>query len=136
MRPGGVVAAAAISRFASLHDGLARGVLFDDDFSAVVARDLADGCHTNPDNRPGWFTTAYFHRPDELIAEVCDAELTLSTLVGIEGLAGWLANLDNRWDNPADRARIVESARAVEAEPSLLGLSPHLLALAHRPLQT
>lgn len=130
------MAAAAISRFASLHDGLARGFLFDDDFRAVVAQDLIDGRHTNPDNRPGWFTTAYFHRPDELLDEIRDAKLTLSALVGIEGLAGWLANLNNHWENPADRARIVQSARAVEAEPSLLGLSPHLLALAHRPLQT
>ena len=45
VRPGGIVAAAAISRFASLFDGLARGYLFDRRFKAIVERDLSDGQH-------------------------------------------------------------------------------------------
>ena len=36
--PGGLVLAAAISRFASAHDGLRRHFLDDPDFQAVVAR--------------------------------------------------------------------------------------------------
>src|SRR5437763_84105 len=40
VRSGGIVAAAAISRFASLFDGLVRKFWFDPDFRAVVERDL------------------------------------------------------------------------------------------------
>jgi len=75
LRPGGLLAAAAISRFASLLDGLYGGYLSDPVFWPVVERDLAEGQHRSPP-RAGElpiFTTAYFHRPDELQAEVQDA---------------------------------------------------------------
>jgi SAM-dependent methyltransferase len=128
--PGGVVFAAAISRFGSLFDGLARGFLFDPEFRPIVERDLREGQHRNPQRRPHWFTTAYFHHPDELRAELERANLEVVELVGVEGLAGWLPQLSQRWHNPADRELIVWSACVVEAEPSLLALSGHLLAVA------
>jgi SAM-dependent methyltransferase len=133
VRPGGVVAVAAVSRFASLFDGLARGYLFDPDFVPIVERDLAEGQHRNPDDRPHWFTTAYMHHPDQLREEVADAGLTVSKLVGVEGLAVWLGHLAERWDDQADRERILWAARMVEKEPTLIGLSPHLLLLARKP---
>ena len=130
VHPGGVVAVAAISRFASLHDGLAREFLFDPDFRAIVRRDLVDGRHVNPGDHPHWFTTAYFHRPEQLHEEIAAAGLSIIELVGVEGLAGWLGHLDARWADDDARAVIVEAARMVEAEPALLGLSAHLLAVA------
>jgi len=133
VRPGGIVAAAAISRFASLFDGLSRQFLFDPRFRKIVLADLRDGRHANPDDRPHWFTTAYFHHPEELRGEAVAAGLSVREVVGVEGLAGWLAQLDARWYDETDRATIVESARLVEGEPSLLGLSAHLLAVAERP---
>jgi hypothetical protein len=51
LRPGGVLAAAAISRFVSLLDGLVNGWLGAPSFDAIVERDLADGQHRNPTNR-------------------------------------------------------------------------------------
>jgi ubiquinone/menaquinone biosynthesis C-methylase UbiE len=96
VRPGSFVFVAAISRFASLFDGLARGFLFDPGFRSIVSGDLRDGRHLNPELRPRWFTTAYFHRPEELQEEVRDAGLGLIELVGVEGLAGWLPGLSER----------------------------------------
>jgi SAM-dependent methyltransferase len=129
-RPGGVIAVAAISRFASLFDGLARGFLFDPEFQPIVERDLAEGQHRNPDDREHWFTTAYLHDPEQLRQEVASVGLEVVDLVGIEGLAGWLGHLGDRWEIPEGRAAILYSARAIEREPSLLGLSGHLLAMA------
>jgi ubiquinone/menaquinone biosynthesis C-methylase UbiE len=130
--PGGAVIAMAISRFASLHDGLAQEYLFDPEFRAVVESDLATGRHENPDRRPGWFTTAYFHRPEELAAEAAAAGLDVVETVGVEGLAGWLGHLAPRLDDDADRELLLDAARRVEHEPSLLGLSPHLICAARR----
>jgi SAM-dependent methyltransferase len=130
VRPGGVVFAAAISRFGSLFDGLAREFLFDPEFRPIVERDLREGQHRNPRRRPHWFTTAFFHHPEELRAEVADADLEVIELVGVEGLAGFLPGLDRRWQSDRDRELILWSARVIEAEPSLLGLSGHLLAVA------
>ena len=132
-RPAGLVAVAAISRFASLFDGLSRGFLFDDDFQKIVERDLAEGQHRNPADRPHWFTTAFFHDPAQLRAELEAVGLDVRELVGLEGLAGWLGFLDQRWETEDGRDVILYAARAVEDEPSVLGLSGHLLAIARAP---
>jgi ubiquinone/menaquinone biosynthesis C-methylase UbiE len=133
VRPGGVVAVAAISRFASLFDGLVREFLFDPEFREIVRRDFTEGRHTNPENRSHWFTTAFFHRPEQLAEEIARPGLSLVDLVGVEGLAGWLPHLEHRWANEADREIILSATRLIEAEPAVLGLSAHLLAVARKP---
>jgi SAM-dependent methyltransferase len=133
LRPGGLLFAAAISRFASLLDGL-RGALFaDPDFERIVEKDLVDGQHRNPTSRPQYFTSAFFHRPEELRSEVRAAGLVLDDLVALEGPGAFLHDLDILWDDPRRRDTLLRFVRAVEREPSLLGLGPHLLAVAHRP---
>jgi ubiquinone/menaquinone biosynthesis C-methylase UbiE len=133
VRPGALVATAAISRFASLFDGLVREFLFEPEFRDIVQRDLRDGRHFNPAGQPHWFTTAYFHRPEQLDEEVSLAGLEPLDTVGVEGLAGWLPHLETRWADPTDRAVIISAAEAIEAEPALIGLSAHILTLARRP---
>jgi hypothetical protein len=133
VRPGGLVFAAAISRFASLFDGLAREFLFDPEFRSIVEGDLRDGQHRNPTRRPHWFTDAYFHRPEEIRSEVLDSGLEPVELVGLEGLAGWMSTLAGRWENERDRDTILYAARSTEGEPSLAGLSAHLLIVCRRP---
>jgi SAM-dependent methyltransferase len=133
VRPGGPVFVAAISRFASLLDGLRREFLFDPRFRAIVERDLQDGQHRNPERVPHWFTTAYFHHPSELPDEAVAAGLDCIEVLGVEGVAGWFANVFERWDDPESRAAILATARAVESDPSLIGASTHLLMVARRP---
>ena len=77
--------AAAISRFASTIDDLLRGFLLDPEFEAIVERDVREGQHRNPTEWPEWFTTAYFHLPEELRGEVKEARFAVEALVGIEG---------------------------------------------------
>ncbi len=131
LRPGGVVAAAVISRYASTLDGLFRGHLRADGFEALVARDIAEGQHRNPDDVPGWFTTAYFHEPDEAPTEARDAGLDVEALVAIEGPA-WLLSDLQRWLD-SDGELLLRTIRRVEAAPRLLGMSPHLLLVATKP---
>jgi ubiquinone/menaquinone biosynthesis C-methylase UbiE len=127
VRPGGVLAAAAISRFASTYDGLLRGFLEDPGFEEIVERDVREGQHRNPTGRLKWFTTAYFHHPEELRDEVIEAGFVVETLVGIEG-PGWvLPDLDSWLKDPPRRSRLLEAVRRVEKEPSLLGASAHIL---------
>jgi SAM-dependent methyltransferase len=132
VHPGGLVFAAGISRFASLFDGLARQFLFDPEFRSIVEADLRDGQHRNPNRRPHWFTAAYFHRPEELHEEAVDSGLAPLELVGVEGLAGWLSSLAVRWENEGDREAILYAARTTEGEPSLSGLSAHLIVVCRR----
>jgi hypothetical protein len=62
--------AAAISRYASALDGLARKLSSDPRFVKIRDRDLADGQHRNDTDNLDYFTTAYFHRPDDLRSEL------------------------------------------------------------------
>jgi ubiquinone/menaquinone biosynthesis C-methylase UbiE len=132
LRPGGVLAAAAISRFASTYDGLLRGFIDELGFEAIVERDVREGQHRNPTGRPHWFTTAFFHLPGELAEEVGEAGLRLDAVLAVEGPGGVLPDLAERLTDPARRRRLLATIRRVEAEPSLLGASFHLLAIAHR----
>jgi ubiquinone/menaquinone biosynthesis C-methylase UbiE len=133
LKPGGLLFAAGISRYASLVDGL-RGSLFDDPaFEAIVERDLRDGVHVNDTPNPRYFTTSFFHTPDELRDEVRDAGFEGADVVAIEGPGAILPDFEARWNDAAGRETLLRFVRMVERAPSLLGLSPHLLAVARRP---
>jgi SAM-dependent methyltransferase len=133
LRPGGRLFAAAISRWASALDGLARDLLQDPRFGLIVEQDLRDGQHRNPTERLDYFTTAYFHRPDELAAEVRAAGLALDGVYGLEG-PGWiLPDVAERMADPERRETLLRVARTLEMVPFVLGSSAHLLAVAQRP---
>jgi ubiquinone/menaquinone biosynthesis C-methylase UbiE len=129
LKPGGWLFAAGISRFASALDGLARDILDDPEFAPIVAQDLRDGQHRNPTDRLEYFTTAYFHRPEELAGEV-QAALALTGVYGVEG-PGWiLPDVTERMADPRQRAALLRVARVLETEPAVVGSSAHLLAVA------
>ena len=133
LRPGGRLFAAAISRWASALDGLARDLFADPRFRAIVERGVEDGQHRNPTERLDYFTTAYFHTPDELGEEVRRAGLALDGVLGIEG-PGWiLPDVAERLGDAERRAALLTVARMLEAVPAVVGTSAHLLAVAWRP---
>jgi ubiquinone/menaquinone biosynthesis C-methylase UbiE len=132
VRPGGLVAAAAISRFASSFDGVLRGYLDHEGFEAVVEQDLRDGRHDNPGDDPRWFTTAYFHLPGELPDELADAGLTSEGVLAIEGPFWGIPGLAEQLQDPERRARLLRAIERVESAPSVLGASAHLLAVGRR----
>jgi ubiquinone/menaquinone biosynthesis C-methylase UbiE len=129
LRPGGLMFAAAISRYASALDGVARDLFADPSFAAIVRRDLEQGQHRNETGNWDYFTTAYFHRPDELQAEVVSAGFTCQAVLGLEG-PGWvLSDFDERWADPRKREDLLRVARDLEREAPIVGLSAHLLAV-------
>lgn len=134
LRPGGLVFAAAISRFASLLDGLRSGFLDDPVFQGIVRQDLASGRHENPADHPYYFTTAYFHLPAEIDTEIHHAGLQPLGLFAVEGVGWLLPDLDQRLADPARLERLMSALRSVEQEPALLGASAHVLAVARRPI--
>jgi ubiquinone/menaquinone biosynthesis C-methylase UbiE len=129
LRPGGVVLAVGISRVASLLDALRQGLLHQPEVIAIIERDLRDGQHRNPNRRAGWFTTAFFHTPEELAEEVAAAGFEVEPILGIEGPGGYV---NPRWHDPTQRENMLIAARAVEREPSVLGVSAHLLAVGRK----
>jgi SAM-dependent methyltransferase len=135
LKPGGCLFAATICRWASVLDGLARDLFQDPQFAAIAEQDLRDGQHRNVSARLDYFTTAYFHRPEDLHAEVLDAGLEVVGVFGIEG-PGWiLPDIAARLADDRRRADLLHVARLLESEPSMRAASAHLLAVARKPTQ-
>ena len=131
VRPGGPVFAAAISRWAPRLDGILLSRLDEayPDMPSLVAGVERTG--QLPPLGPGSFS-GFCHRPRQLRAEMREAGLTVADLVSVEGPAYLLADLADRLEDPAARAVVLDTARAVERVPELLGIGPHLLATGIR----
>lgn len=132
LRPRGVLFAAAISRCASALDGIARDLFADPIFATIVQRDLERGQHRNTTGNWEYFTTSYFHRPEELRAEVVSAGFTCQGVFGLEGPGWMLSDFDERWADLRKREDLLRVARALEQEASIVGVSAHLLAVGAR----
>lgn len=127
-----VVVAAVISRWAPRLHGVLSQRLYREHPQIRGLVDVAEADGLLPPLFPGSFT-ANTHRPDDIREEVAAAGLVLEDLVGVEGMAFALADLGERLADPVDREVVLEAARAVQRVPELLGLSPHLLAVARVP---
>jgi ubiquinone/menaquinone biosynthesis C-methylase UbiE len=129
LRARGLVFAAGISRFASTLDGLVRRLIDDSVFAGIVERDLADGQHRNPTDHPSYFTTAYFHRPEELAAEFDEVGLRHQGTFAIEGPAWAHARrnfVEVESSSPDECAHVLDRIAAVyrvEAETKAKGMS-------------
>jgi ubiquinone/menaquinone biosynthesis C-methylase UbiE len=132
LREGGILFVAAISRFASILDGLFSRFLDDPHFVKIVKQDLLDGQHRNPIDHPHYFTTAQFHHPEELKSEIEKAGFFCEKVLPVESIGGLLQDFEERWEDPRLRNQLLEALRWIESEPSLLGATHHLLAIARK----
>ncbi len=111
----GVVVVAAISRYASALDGLAHKLSVDPRFARIRDRDLVDGQHRNETDDTNYFTTAYFHRPEELHPEVEAAGFRDVQVFGVEGPGWMLPDVDARWEDAALRRDLLHVGRALDS---------------------
>ncbi|MEW2167548.1 methyltransferase domain-containing protein [Streptomyces sp. NPDC007084] len=130
VRPGGVIITAAVSRFYLGWATLAANKLRMPGVAEATDKQLRSGEYHNPGDDERLWTTAYFHTPDELANEVRTAGLTLRALVGVEGPAKLLGDIGERMVDPQRRQQIIDTQRRIEEEPSVLGMSQHIIAIA------
>jgi hypothetical protein len=130
LRAGGLLFAAAISRFAALLDLLIRlDRLHEPDVSEIVARAVETGVFGGP-GEGELFTTSYFHLPRELSSEIAEAGFGVLELMQVEGPGALLPDFQVRWADPARREAILEAARLTESDPEMLAAGSHLMAVA------
>lgn len=128
-KPGGVIAAAFISRYAALHDTVHLGIYPQGAWRFAVHTSLETGLLITGEGAGSGFR-AYLHDPDDIPGEFADAGLPEPRRYGLEG-AFWLYGDVNDWlDDEGRRELLLDAARRVESVPSLLGVSGHLLAVA------
>lgn len=132
LKKDGYLIAAAISKFASTLDGFVRGYMDDPKFVEIAERDLIDGQHRNPYDNLAYFTTAFFHHPDELKSEIGEAGFVHQHTFAVEGFGWMLQDFEEHWKNARRRERMLKFIRLTETEPSMIGMSAHLLAVANK----
>jgi hypothetical protein len=116
--------AVAISRFAS-----ARGFIRDPRFVQIVDQGLRTGQHRNETDKLEYFTTAFFHHPDELNMELIKGGFPSPKLCAIEGPL-WTVQGSA---SAEQQEQLMAITRAVENEITLIGASPHIMGIATKP---
>ncbi|MEU6865883.1 class I SAM-dependent methyltransferase [Streptomyces sp. NPDC046876] len=123
VKPGGLVAAAALNRYAKLLD-----------LDSPHALDIATtGLRVRPDG-----PTTYYHDPSDLCAEAWQAGLGDLAVYGVHGPAFEALRAEERRTGTKDLgAKALEAAlaaaRFADGHPELVVSSLHLLAVARRP---
>src|SRR5262245_36463254 len=127
VRDGGPVFAAAISRWAPRMDGILR-LRLDKTVPGIEGElEALERTGRLPPFGPGSFC-GYTHRPGQLRAELVASGFRIVDLVCVEGPAHLLDDLAERLANDDGRRVVLETARALERVPELLGIGPHLVA--------
>ncbi|WP_326705381.1 class I SAM-dependent methyltransferase [Streptomyces cyaneofuscatus] len=133
VKPGGLVAAAAINRYASLFEHVTYAHLHTERIHKSVSTILKTAVY---DGARG-FTLSYFHRAEDLVAELVAAGLEGVQVFGIEGPAWSLVKAAEQQPGEGPTAELIasamEAARMAEPYPELLAASSHLLAVGKVP---
>lgn len=125
LRPGGLVAAAAVTRIAVALDYLRKGRLDSIEAQEMAARIVANG-HDDTGFGAGIF---YFHTVEELRNEMEAAGFSEVSVRGVEGPAWPLIDPACSPDDPII-AQVAEIAAMADGDSSLTGASSHLLGIA------
>ncbi|QKW07089.1 methyltransferase domain-containing protein [Streptomyces sp. NA04227] len=132
VKPGGLIAAAAINRYASLFEHVTYAHLHTERMQASISKILSTAVHDGPG-----FTLAYFHRAEELADELREAGLAEVEVFGIEGPAWSLVKAAEQQPGEGPTEDLIASAtaaaRMAEPYPELLAASSHLLAVGRAP---
>ncbi|GAA2353328.1 class I SAM-dependent methyltransferase [Nonomuraea africana] len=130
LRPGGRLLAEVIGRHTWIVDATSRKLLDDPGVWDTFELNLRTGQSNDPGSVPDEVFWAYFHRTEEVGPEVEGAGFVHERLVAVEGFAWLLGDLEELLGRPESLLRAI---RLTESEPSMLGVSAHLMAVASKP---
>lgn len=128
LRPGGLLLTEVISRFCWLIERTHVDDVSDEMRWREFEEEVSTGMNAPEDLVPPNGFYAYFHRPETALEEVADAGFQSATAFAVEGYAANVPNLAERLRTEPEP--ILRGLRLVENEPSLLGVSPHVLIAA------
>lgn len=132
LKPGGVLLAAVISRYASLIDGFLRDLVIDDNFFNLLKSDLKTGIHLNETDKLNYFTTAFFHTPDEIKSEVMESGLHFKKLIAVESFGWAVRGFGEKQKDTRYMEKLFEIIRSVESSQDIVAMSPHIIAVSEK----
>lgn len=129
LKPGGILLAFTITRYAGINYAIPNGLVFDDVYYSIMREEVITGeCKNNP-RKINTFTTAFFHLPEDIKGEIQESGLAFEKTIGILGTSWLVPELDHNWNNSEKRKRIMEIARLLENEPVL---GPRMMTVARK----
>lgn len=132
LKPGGILLGFAINFTASTFASLFNGMLYEPEIFEMCLEELGTGFHNPPKDWPGMLPEAYFHKPDELRLEVENAGFVCIDVIGVETCV-WLEKEYFKSRGDASRwSNLKQLIAFMEKEPSVLGLSPHMMIAARK----
>jgi ubiquinone/menaquinone biosynthesis C-methylase UbiE len=134
LKSGGYAFAVTITRVASFIDALCYGLLGDPAFLSIVEADIGTGQHRNPTNEILYFTDAFFHRRDEIRAEMEEAGFEVVTQLPIEGLGILARDFDSLWSDPRKRSGLLEILARIEGIEEVNGATAHYVSVGMKRL--
>jgi ubiquinone/menaquinone biosynthesis C-methylase UbiE len=130
LKPGGILLAATIGRYASLLDGFWYNFVNDPVFEKIMRRDLLDGNHYNPSGKLHYFTDAHFHTQKEIEEEFEVAAFAEVWIKAVEGFGWLIPGFAERWNDPEGREKLLTYIRQTESDPTMIGMSAHAITIA------
>ena len=122
----GIIICEVISRYANLFEGFQCSLIDDERFVEILDENLATGNHFPYET--SYFTTAFFHTPDLIIAELKKAGFSDISLIQVEGFATIL-NVNDLMNDKRKKELLLKYIRYTESIPELFGVSGHFIAV-------
>ena len=130
LKPGGVLLATTISRYASLLDGFWQNFIDDPEFEKIMEQDITHGNHFNTTGNPFYFTEAHFHNQEEIEEEFTLAGFPHFSIKAIEGF-GWLVpGFMDRWKDEIWKKKLLQYIQQTDSDPVMIGISAHVMTAA------
>ncbi len=134
LKPGGIVLGFAINYTASTLVSLLQGVIQHEEFFQMCKEELSTSIHKAPKNMPGVLPNAFYHKQEELIKEVEEANLEYLDICAVEGII-WLDK--NYFESRSDTTKkqmMMELLAITERDKNLISFSPHMMITAKKGL--
>lgn len=133
LKPGGRIVAAVISRYGSAIDGFFRGLVSDENFVEIMKQDLETGIHLNKQRVAGYFTTAYFHTPQQLREEMQETGFEEVEILAVESVFSNLPDFVSKWKESAYRSLLLQTLKKIESDQTIVGLGGHIIGVGTKP---
>jgi ubiquinone/menaquinone biosynthesis C-methylase UbiE len=132
LKPESFVLGFAINHSASTIAALLNGFIHAPEIFEMCKQELMSGIHTPPKSMPGVLPAAYFHRPNELKAELEEAGLTYLDTYAVEGPVWLDKNYFETRSDPKKKSNMMGLMSIIENDQSLLSLSPHMMIVGKK----
>lgn len=105
------------------------------DVIKMIERELADGCHINPERKIlNGLGTSHLHTAKALKIELSEGGFADTVVHGVMGGAWLVQNPDELWKDEVARNALMNTVRLLDTHEEVIGLSGHLLAVSRKEI--